>query len=52
MNQHADQATAVAWLLAWAQDAPPRHRSGEAHVAYNPSSAAVRSMKERQRLGQ
>ena len=51
VNQHADQATAVAWLLAWAQDAP-RHRSGDAHVAYNPSTAAVRSMKERQRLGQ
>ena len=50
VNQHDDETTAVAWLFAWAQDAA-RHATSEAHVAYNPSHAAVRRMKERQALG-
>ena len=49
LKNHADQATAVAWLLAWAQDAS-RHESRQAHVAFDPAAAVVNRMKDRQRL--
>ena len=49
LKNHADQATAVAWLLAWAQDAS-RHDTSRGHVAFAPSDAAVARMRDRQRL--
>ena len=49
LKNHADQATAVAWLLAWAQDAS-RHESRQARVAVDPAAAVVNRMKDRQRL--
>ena len=49
LKNHADQATAVAWLLAWAQDAS-RHETSRGHVAFAPADATVARMRDRQRL--